>query len=253
MNWSQIKRLLKIELENFSIDKDYIGLARTKQVQTFCMNTIYSYFSSCMSKRHFVMLLFFHFLSIHRNKQAKSSENELDTLYNLLKLVFTDNNAQNLLEYASSSEKPDFINLNSWLNCIKLEKFGARPNCPNKFFQKLTKSLSINSKKWLEYFQMDQSEKTSIDLVEKDIDLLNDTPFEVNLNQLEKLIIWLCIRPDKTYEILSKFNVYNFGGLVPSREEFSVKSAFCFSLPSTPILVNIPKNGNLFIFNLFCL
>jgi hypothetical protein len=46
---------------------------------------------------------------------------------------------------------------------------------------------------------------------------------------------------------VSKFNVYNFGGLLPSRIEFDLQLAYKVSLPHIPILITIPNGENRFV------
>jgi len=82
-------------------------------------------------------------------------------------------------------QKPAFLSANSWQNCMDLEKYAK--------FNRLSDSLKENANAWIEYFQLNKSQ----DLLEKEIDLLNECPFGDELSILEKLIIWLCVRPDK--------------------------------------------------------
>jgi hypothetical protein len=163
-----------------------------------------------MNKRHFILFLFVHFLCINkfkRSKRADQSEgggaahyDEFQVDCDLLGLAFRQNQTQHLLKYASALN-PEFVNLNSWLNCIRLENYEnltqSETTATNSFYKKLTKSLRNNPKKWTEYLLMDKSDRASIDLNEKDIDLLNDTPLDADLSLIDKLIIWLIIRPDK--------------------------------------------------------
>jgi hypothetical protein len=162
-----------------------------------------------MNKRHFAIFLFLHFLCMNKHNKSKETPNssngvqEFQADCDLLSLAFKQNQTQHLIKYASSLN-PDFVSLNSWLNCIRLENYETQADTTaNSFYKKLTKSLRNNQKKWTEYLLMDKSDKWSVDLNEKDIDLLNDTPLDAELGLIEKLIIWLIIRPDKV-------NIFSF-------------------------------------------
>jgi hypothetical protein len=88
-------------------------------------------------------------------------------------------------------KNPEYINTESWLNCINLEKMDSKSNP----FADLTKSLVENSLKWIEYLQFDQNSNVTSELLEREIDLLNRTPLDSDISSFEKLILWLCLRP----------------------------------------------------------
>ena len=48
----------------------------------------------------------------------------------------------------------------------------------------------------------------------------------------------------KANEILTKFNIYNFGGLVPTVNEFDIETAYKISCSSTFFAVVLPTSGN---------
>jgi hypothetical protein len=166
-----------------------------------------------MIKRHFVIFLFFHFLCINKFKNAKqqqlnsgnssSSTSFEEAEYTLFSLAFKQNQLQTLLKQAATSlSPPDYVSLNSWLNCLRVESHAASSS---HLYKTLTDSLRNNAKKWTEYLLVDKWEsRASVDLNEKDIDLLNDTPLDAELTLTEKLIVWLIIRPNKVR------NAYNY-------------------------------------------
>lgn len=137
--------------------------------------------------------------------------------------------------------RPDFINKNSWTNFSKIEKIEP------SIFKNILKSLQTNSHKWSEYFHVSSSQNSIIDLTENDIDLLNETPFDSELNLIQKLILWLCVLPEKANEIIHKYNVYNFGGLISSRFEYDLEIAYKISTSYTPLLTILPKKENSFV------
>jgi hypothetical protein len=47
----------------------------------------------------------------------------------------------------------------------------------------------------------------------------------------------------KIVEILDKFNIYNYGGLVPKRVELDLNIALKLSSQFTPILISLPEQG----------
>lgn len=137
--------------------------------------------------------------------------------------------------------RPDFINKNSWTNFSEIEKIEP------SVFQNILRSLQTNSHKWSEYFHISSSQNSIIDLTENDIDLLNETPFESELNLIQKLILWLCVLPEKANEIIHKYNVYNFGGLISSRIEYDLETAYKMSTSFIPLLTILPKEENSFV------
>ncbi len=131
---------------------------------------------------------------------------------------------------------PAFLSRNAWLNLHALER-------RSHAFRNLTDSFKDNASKWVEYFHMDCGAASSTDLTEKDIDLLNDTPLEAELDLTQKLILWLTIHPERTADIIQKYNVYNYGGLLGNYVELDLEMAYKISAPSVPLLVTVPKSG----------
>jgi hypothetical protein len=48
----------------------------------------------------------------------------------------------------------------------------------------------------------------------------------------------------KINEILTKYNIYNFGGMIPNREELDLNSAYSISKSNNIMLIMLPNNGN---------
>lgn len=195
-------------------------------METFCLTTIYRYLSGSLNKRHLLLFLFFHTFYLNQNtKKLKSKaklsngtiasnskptnggqDEEMNIILDdtrLFKLCFqsTRLNEQQYLyqsDFTTLNSQPNFISLNSWVNFSKLEK-----QVPF-VYQELTRSLRENSNKWIEYFRINKTDNLLVDLTEKDIDLLNDCPLGAELNLFEKLILWLCIYPDKVNSRLFK-------------------------------------------------
>jgi hypothetical protein len=155
--------------------------------------------------------LFFHFILIltdggdvasklvmTSNKLSKKSEsseeptsartNNRENAFKLLSLSLKQIETH---EAKGEFREKDYLSLNSWLNLANLElEEPAR-------FKDLTKSLLGESSKWTEYFQINKTNNCQLDVIEKDIDLLNQTPLSKDLSLIEKLAVWLCARPDK--------------------------------------------------------
>lgn len=213
MNWTTVKSMLINEIQVILKEKGAIGTARAKQIETFCLETFYRYMSSVLNKRHFRLFLFFHSMfssnktlsvSNTTNKLKKSSkkgtaniELELNPqkMLMLLNEATKHNELQNTFKLISKNNpKPNYISLNSWINCIDLE------NKLSNVFGNLTKSLRENSKKWLEYFHLDTMDSSSVNhLTQKEIDLLNESPLSADLSLFHKFLLWICIRPDKVF------------------------------------------------------
>lgn len=164
-----------------------------------------------------MLFLFFHTFYLNQNtKQLKSrsknqsnnasnatDDNSQETNLNmddnkLFKLCYqsTKQNEQQYLyqsDFTVLNSQPNFVSLNSWVNFSKLEK-----TIPF-IYNDLTKSLRENSNKWIEYFHINKTDNLLVDLTEKDIDLLNDSPLGSDLNLFEKLVLWLCIYPEKVF------------------------------------------------------
>ena len=204
------------------------------------MTTIYRYLSSSLNKRHLILLLFFHTFYLNQNSRLLKSKSKSfssrvhqptgagpgtgatggssDQITPQTKISMEDNKLfklcyqstkQNEQQYLYQSDfsilnsQPNFVSLNSWVNFAKLEK-----TVPF-IYNDLTKSLRENSNKWIEYFHINKTDNLLVDLTEKEIDLLNDSPLGSDLNLFEKLVLWLCIYPEKV-AILSLFFLIRF-------------------------------------------
>jgi len=199
-NWSSMKRILLSEINNVLKEKGSFGIARAKQIETFCLTFFYNLLSCFLLKRHFALFLFIHSLFIEQNikkakhakaaiRHAKASLETVSSLFEDLPIkqiydAIKHTNAKLTVE--NSSKKPAFLSTNGWQNCLDLEQQYAK-------FNRLSHAFKENADAWLEYFHLNKSQ----DLLEKDIDLLNECPFGDELSILEKLIIWLCVRPEK--------------------------------------------------------
>ena len=204
ISWTSVKHMLVNDIHSILKEKGAIGAARAKQIETFCLETFYRYMSSVLNKRHFTLFLFFHSIFLSQNVAAapssKSKSKKTTTekpemsprlMLTLLNEATKQNEFQHMLHQLSAhNPKPDFISLNSWINCCDLEnKFPA-------MFANLTSALRNNSKKCLEYFHLENNAAKS-NLTQKEIDLLNESPIGSGLNIFHKLLLWICIRPDK--------------------------------------------------------
>lgn len=235
-----------------------IGSARAKQVEYFCLKVFYRFLASCMNKRHFKLFLFFHsILMINNNnkntaaklnKQLKREDTGLDRegflnrVFKMLGVSLKENEIQTNQQIESTSVKrPEYLSQNSWTNFVQLEKFAP------SIFKDISRSLSNNSKKWMEYFKLSKPSEQMTDITDKEIDLINQSPLSQELSLIEKLAVWMCGRPDKINDIVTKFNIYNLGGLIPSRVPLDLKTAYNISIPTTPILITVPKNGKYFL------
>jgi hypothetical protein len=204
-NWSSMKRILLSEISHVLKEKGAFGIARAKQIETFCLTFFYHLLSSFLLKRHFALFLFIHSLFIEQNnkkaKQSlqtkaaairqKASTDSMNSLFEDLpiKEIYDSIKHANAKLSADNCQKPSFLNTNSWQNCVALEL--------NARFNGLSHSFKENAGAWLEYFQLNKEQ----DLLEKDIDLLNDCPFNNELSIFEKMIIWLCVRPEKVMDL----------------------------------------------------
>jgi len=236
LTWSLIKKRLLRHIEDVFRDRGAVGLARAMQIEKFCTKIIFKFFSGMLSRRHFSLFLFIHSLREYLSTSKRMPET---ILFNLLHQSLTINEYQ-----VTNNPQPTYLSTNSWLSLLKFEKQAP------EVFTKLSQSMIKNANKWTEYFHIeDLSEKgTQTDLTEKEIDLLNDMPSDqASLDIVQKLILWLTIRQDKTSEILNKYNVYNYGGLISPRGELDLDEAFKISAPHLPILVNVIKGENSFV------
>lgn len=200
-NWSSMKRILLSEISQVLKEKGAFGIARAKQIETFCLTFFYDLLSSFLLKRHFALFLFIHSLFIEQNnKKAKQTLHakvpirhkaaSLESVSSLfedlpIKQIYDSIKHTNAKLTVEESQKPAFLSTSCWQNCMDLEQYAK--------FNQLSHSFTENTNAWLEYFQLNKKQ----DLLEKDIDLLNECPFSNELSILEKLIIWLCVRPDK--------------------------------------------------------
>ncbi len=188
-------------------EKGTIGASRAKQVESFIMDILLKYFSNLLSKRHFKLLLLLHslILSLKNNESTFSNVKSKDpkdknaeeniNIFELITKSLKQNPVQILNEINLKTPKPSYLSLNSWVNLLEIER------SYNSKFKNLSKSLIEYEKKWIEYFQITgiDDESNLNHITDKEIDLLNDSPFNRNLNIHEKLMLWLCVRPDKVY------------------------------------------------------
>ena len=191
-----IKQLILSEIGSVFTEKGAIGVARAKQIEKFCIRLLFRHLSSMLNKRHFTLLLFLYSFNEYSSQStaANKPSSNID-LFELLhqSLLFNEQQQIHASNQNVLANQPDFMSLNSWINCSKLE------NKAPSIYSHLTKSIADNSVKWIEYFHLNSGSKsqTTIDLTEKEIDLLNDCPFEKELGIVEKLIVWLCVHPEK--------------------------------------------------------
>ncbi len=230
LNWSLIKKLLTLEIQTINKENNApIGGARARQLETFCLTSIYRYLSSSLNKRHLLLLLFFHSFYLNQNtrllkSKSKSSKTNIHQNnnnnnisdaggggLNQLKITNMEDNKlfklcyqsmkQNEQQYLYQSDftllnsQPNFVSLNSWVNFSKLEKILPF------VYTDLTKSLRENSNKWIEYFHINKTDSLFNDLTDEEIDLLNNSPLNVDLNIFEKLVLWLCVYPEKVQSL----------------------------------------------------
>ena len=204
LNWSLVKNLLMSEIDEMLREKGAIGAARAKQIENYTMSLIYKYLSFSLSQNHFTLFLLLHFhslktskakVNLKKNKQSTESKLDETYFYSLLSLAVRGNELQSLCQqdFTILNSQPDFIGLNNWVNCWQIEQKSSN------LMHDLCRSMRENSSKWIEYFRLEQVSTDSpiVDLTQKDIDLLNESPLGSQLGILEKLALWLCLRPDK--------------------------------------------------------
>lgn len=223
INWSLLKQLLLSNFEPLQREKGPMGAARAKQIETYCLRLFYEYISSSMTKNHFILFLFIHSILIQNG-------NDSDKLSFIFQMLHSSISSETSLEEPDVFKKPSNLSLSSWSNLNRLERLNP------SVFKNLQKSLSLNNHKWNEYFSASTS-----DITEKDVDLINSCPLEQELSIVEKMVLWTCYRPDKFCDIISKFNVYHLGGLMPKTNELNLKSIHKLSSRSVPILISTPK------------
>ncbi|RNA23048.1 dynein heavy chain domain-containing 1, partial [Brachionus plicatilis] len=140
-----------------------------------------------------------------------------------------------VLNEPSAFKKPSNLSLSSWSNLNTLERLNPAA------FKNLVKSISLSNHKWNEYFNIN-----NCDITEKDVDLINSCPLEQQLTIVEKMVLWTCYRPEKFCDIVSKFNMYHLGGLMPKTNDLNLKNAYKLSSRSVPILISTPKEHGYF-------
>ncbi len=215
MPWSLVKKRLLGQMDDVFRDRGAVGLARAKQIEKFCTKILFQLFAAMLTRRHFSLFLFMHSFREYLSTQTKISE---ASLFDLLHQSVANNAYR-----TCARPQPAYLSANSWLSLLELEQQAPQA------FPNLAESLTRNANKWTEYFHIEDIgvKGASTDLTEKEIDLLNDTPCEHNaFDTVQKLLVWLCARPDKTSEILSKYNVYNYGGLITPRPELDLDDAY---------------------------
>jgi hypothetical protein len=228
-----------------------------------------------MTKEHFQIFVFFHsfWLSVKLNwikksddeikfeKFVKKSKDQSDAVVDKKKLAQKENEIQilsvltNSLKIArqqtdvpitlhthSHLPKPKFMSINNWLSCIQLEK-----TLP-KIYSGLAESLAKEGEKWCEYFHYtdittedDHSIKNETKF---DIDFLNDCPLKnESLNTFYKFVLWTTAQSNRLIELVDKFNVYNFGGIIPEHRELDIDQFYQVTSQFKPNLVMTHKNS----------
>lgn len=225
INWSLLKRLLLSNLEPIQKEKGPMGSARAKQIEIYCIKLFYQFISSCMTKNHFIIFVFMHSILIQN-----LNNNDLDKFDSIFKMLSISLAQDVHLTDTNVFKKPSNLSLLTWSNLNKLEHFNP------VVFKNLTKSLSLNNLKWNEYFNMNIN-----DISEKDIDLINTCPLDQDLTIVEKLVLWISCKPEYFFDIISKFNIYHLGGLIPKRNDLNLNKAYELSSGSVPILISTPK------------
>jgi hypothetical protein len=235
-----------------------MGPARANEVEGFCLNLVYHFFSSSLDMRHFTELVFFHsfWKCVKHNWLRTEYENmektlspkdetkaEIDLTKSENKLyasleapLITVNTRISSIDDHVWQEKPDFLSLSAWSNCCELEK-----TIPHTFTG-LTLSMHNDSAKWKEYFDTGLNMTGMVSM--KEIDLLNDCPLNSQaMSIFDKLILWINAQPHSVLEIVKKFNVYCFGGFIPAhKKEFDLDFMFDLTSQYDPVLIlNNPK------------
>lgn len=229
-------------MDDIFTDKGAIGIARAKQIEKFFAKLIFRFLASMLNRRHFNIVLAMNSFNDYLRQPKIMTNNQITeaNLYNLLHQTIKQNEQQIVYkaDEAFLEMRPSFVSLDSWTNFRALETQLAA-------FENITKSLKDNASKWIEYFHMDTDRNASTDLTEKEIDLLNDTPFELELDLMQKLMLWLTIHPERAADIVHKYNVYNYGGLIGNCVEMDLDMAYKISSPSVPLLITVPKQGRI--------
>ncbi|CAF0940788.1 unnamed protein product, partial [Brachionus calyciflorus] len=240
VNWSLFKQMLLSNIDPIKREKGPMGAARATQIEIYCLKLFYDYLASSMTKQHFKIFLFLHSILLSDLNQKKK-KNEIDLnhekLNSIFKMLSSALNDNNNCANDDQISKPINLTHSSWTSFKSLECFSS--------FKDLTRSLSLMNDIWTEYFHMSTKQgETQIDITDRDIDLINNCPLDNELSIIEKLALWICYyKKDNLSDIITKFNVYNLGGLIPSRSELNLKKAFDISSTSVPILISTPREN----------
>ena len=194
MSWSSLKRCLLQTLASYGHAnlKGACQAARAKQVEAFCLTRIFAYLGSTMTRRHFHLLLFLHSLQ-SSSSSLSTNVNYVHLFHAALKSATTQSAPHNENVESSnangSSTRPEYIDAECWAKCAQIERMH-----PSRFAS-LTGSLRQEALRWIEYFQLQQhGQERREHLDAANIDLLNRTPV-VDLDALDKLLLWMCMRP----------------------------------------------------------
>ncbi len=272
-----LKKSSKFKYKHLS--KGASGPARASEIEAFCLNLFYRYFASSMTKETFQIFVFFHsfWMSIKKNWMKKSDDeikyekfvkkevaskkriqqdeptsSEFDVfnaLSNSLKISRQHTDVPITSYTHSHLKKPKFMSINNWISCIQLEK-----TLP-KIFNGLTDSLANESEKWSEYFHYtditvsNELKNGNTTEAKFDIDFLNECPLKnESLNIFYKFLLWTTAQSQRLIQLIYKFNVYNFGGLIPQHHEFDIDFFFPTTTPYMPNLVMVNKSSIRFFF-----
>ena len=186
---------------------------------------------------------------IDKKKQAQK-ENEiqvLSALSNSLKIARQQTDVPITLFTHSHLQKPKFMSINNWLSCIQLEK-----TLP-KIYAGLSESLAKESEKWCEYFNYTDiaTEESEIKVAavnsaetKFNVDFLNECPLKnESLNTFYKFLLWTTAQSHRLVELVDKFNVYNFGGIIPQQSELDIDQFFKVTSQYKPNLVMVSKSS----------
>ena len=180
------------------------------------------------------------------HKEMPSQHQIFNVLNNSIKTARQETDIPITSHTHSHLKKPTFMSINNWLSCIQLEK-----SLP-KIFKGLTESLVQESDKWCEYFHCNSS--TDANEAKFDIDFLNECPLKnENLDTFYKFILWTTAQSHRLIELIEKFNIYNFGGLIPQPHELNIDSFYQITSQFIPNILFVNKNSKIifiFFFNL---
>ena len=186
-------------------------------------------------------------------KKLAQKENEiqiLSALTNSLKIARQQTDVPITLYTHSHLQKPKFMSINNWLSCIQLEK-----TLP-KIYSGLAESLAKEGEKWCEYFHYTdittEDDASAINATEAkfDIDFLNECPLKnESLNTFYKFLLWTTAQSSRLVELVDKFNIYNFGGIIPEHRELDIDQFYQVTSQFKPNFVMVHKNSMIFIFS----